>query len=230
MTNYTFKDTTVAQYIRHLLHKSIIEDITVEELATIETVEICGDMIGSLEDFVAFPHLRILDLSNSMLMCDTEPLRQISSLRSLFLFGTGFEDIESLLGLPITSLGLGRCYSTDLLLLSRMKQLKLLELNDNNLGDICFLSELTSLEVLNLSDNNITDISPLTGMVNMNVLNLSNNNICDLGPLAAMSKLRVLDIHSNLVSSVDPIKCLKNLSSISSYDNPADPWQVDYPA
>lgn len=217
-----FTEKVVDKYVRNILHKSIIDDITEDDLQPISTIEINDGLLGSMDDFTRFPNLRILDLSECTFMCGFEPLAEIRGLKGLHLVGTGFEDLSPLLDLSLMALSLGGCYPADLSLLSRMKRLRSLDLCENNLTTIDFLSGL-SLEMLNVRDNSICDISPLANMANMQVLNIANNNITDLGPLASMAKLRMLDFHSNFVGSVQPIKGLGNLRDITSYDNPVDP-------
>ena len=65
----------------------------------------------------------------------------------------------------------------------------------------CLLQFLTKLEVLNLYNNQIGDIKPLASLTNLIQLFLNNNQIGDIKPLASLTKLTDLLLSGNSIAS-----------------------------
>ena len=69
---------------------------------------------------------------------------------------------------------------SDITEISKMTELRVLDLGNNKLGDLSPLSGLTNLEKLSLYGNYISDITPLAGLDSLCELNLGENYIRDI--------------------------------------------------
>ena len=98
---------------------------------------------------------------------------------------------------------------------SRMKDLRVLRLDDQLISDLDPLSNFPNLRFLSLQGNQISELGPLRDLVNLEDLYLSNNKISNLATLRDVPKLRVLSIENNLVEDLNPLAGLRNLWSLN---------------
>jgi Leucine-rich repeat (LRR) protein len=134
---------------------------------------------------------------------DIEPLRYMTNLTFLDLWGNQISDVSSLKGLT---------------------NLTYLELGNNQISDISPLKGLTNLTGLVLGNNQISDVSPLKGLTNLMGLDLRGNQISDVSPLKGLTNLELLHLGYNKISDVSPLKELTNLTYLSLNDNPITDW------
>jgi internalin A len=112
---------------------------------------------------------------------------------------------------------------TDLTPLSRMTKLRYLILRDNDYqGSLSALSSLRQLKHLDLEQNQIEDVDDLSGLTRLTDLRLSYNLITDVSALANLEKLETLDLRHNLVSSVSSLTGLTHLEGLFLDGNPLD--------
>ncbi|WJX38216.1 hypothetical protein P8452_25904 [Trifolium repens] len=111
-------------------------------------------------------------------------------------------------------------------LMSKLKNLKLLDLSNNNFGGLIPLAfgTLSELEVLDLSSNKFEGSIPsqFGGLRSLKSLNLSNNLLVGEFPieLHGLNKLQDLQLSSNQLSGFIPcwVGNLTNLRVFSAYD------------
>ncbi|MYB55787.1 MAG: hypothetical protein F4X51_05290 [Gemmatimonadetes bacterium] len=103
---------------------------------------------------------------------------------------------------------------SDVTPLSNLNNLRELHLFVNNISDVGALSGLTSLEVLDLSSNSISDVSALSNLNNLELLALVSNGISDVTPLSNLNNLRGLDLSFNNISDVTPLSNLNSLEAL----------------
>ncbi|EAV9813613.1 internalin, partial [Listeria monocytogenes] len=108
---------------------------------------------------------------------------------------------------------------SDLLPLSGLMKLELIQFNSNQISNLSPLSNLTNLSVLILSDNKISDLSPLSGLTNLKKLQLSENQLSDLTPLSGLTNLTSLDMDKNKISDISPLANLTNLTTLYMSNN-----------
>ncbi|EJS5893775.1 InlB B-repeat-containing protein, partial [Listeria monocytogenes] len=108
---------------------------------------------------------------------------------------------------------------SDLLPLSGLMKLELIQFNSNQISNLSPLSNLTNLSVLILSDNKISDLSPLSGLTNLKKLQLSENQLSDLTPLSGLTNLTFLDMNKNKISDISPLANLTNLTNLYMSNN-----------
>lgn len=104
---------------------------------------------------------------------------------------------------------------TDITLITSIKGIKQLEIDDNNLDDIQALSGLADLEELDVSENLLTKIDALAGLKKLRHLDLGRNRITDLAPLKHLVELRTLRMAGNAISDYSPLKSLVHLTTLA---------------
>ncbi len=100
--------------------------------------------------------------------------------------------------------------------LSKLINLKKLDLAFNQIQDISPLAKLFKLTELNLCGNEILDIAHLSKLSQLTKLDLWGNRISDITPLSELSHLTELDIYGNIVEDISPLSKLSNLVNIRS--------------
>jgi hypothetical protein len=149
-----------------------------------------------------------------------------SNVTNLYLLGNQITDISplsKLINLKVLDLSCNKI--DDLNPLSSLINLRQLYLTDNQITDISPLSELLNLESLDLDDNRISNIFPLSSLTNLGgsygTLILSRNQITDITPLSNLTKLEWLDLRYNQITDFTPLESLTNLTFVTLHDNPA---------
>jgi len=91
--------------------------------------------------------------------------------------------------------------------------------NIKNISDVIGLIKLKNLKSLNLSNNQIEHLNDIVNVQNLEYLNLSNNKIKDISEMKfinQLSKLRTLDLHGNqIVNDILPKDVKPSLKIIS---------------
>ncbi len=97
--------------------------------------------------------------------------------------------------------------------LSKLSDLKLLDLNGNLIADVSSLSGLDNLQVLKLESNSLNNIEALSGLNKLKELSLGRNNISDVSPLSNLNNLEILSLYQNEVNDILPLTNLINLKT-----------------
>lgn len=108
---------------------------------------------------------------------------------------------------------------SDISILSKFKNLKILKLEYNEIKDLSPLKDLVNLTKLDLNNNQIEDISPLKNLKNLKVLFLSQNRIKNISALSGLTKLTSLTISNNKIENIEPIKELLKLNYLILINN-----------
>jgi len=167
------------------------------------------------------PTLTSLNLSNMGLTnADIAPLRYMTNLRYLYLYGNQISDLSPLAGLTnLTGLRLQNNQISDLSPLSGLTNLRYVYLYRNQISDLTPLAGLTELRSLHLAYNQVSSIATLSGMVHLRSLNLHHNKINNMSMLGGLADLRYLNISGNQVSDLSPLSGLANLTRFRAYRN-----------
>lgn len=117
--------------------------------------------------------------------------------------------IKSLQGIPfprdVEAIRLMGAQINDLSPLSKLTELRTLDLDDTNVSDLSPLSELHALAVLFLNNTSVTDLSPLSKLHDLEMLNLNNTGVTDLFPLRSLSNLQYIYLRGTQVSDLSPL-------------------------
>lgn len=104
-------------------------------------------------------------------------------------------------------------YDTDL------AQLKFFIVNDTGISDLTGLEYCINLRLLNLEGNEISDIAPIANLSLLNTLFLGGNNIEDITPLSELYGLTELGLQANLISDLTPLQALGGLVELYLNEN-----------
>ena len=101
--------------------------------------------------------------------------------------------------------------------LKRILQSRRLDLSDNpSLTDLTPVSKLTQLKELNISGTILSDLIPIRNLTHLEVLHCQNTRIDDLSPLKYAVSLRELNCAKTRISSLDILKDFPELSKLDA--------------
>ena len=241
-------DRGMEEEVRRMLRKAQGE-ITPEELATIQELNLSGSQVRDLTLLKHMPELRVLQLDDNRLtnISGLKPISSIEVLRLQFNSLDDLDDIMHLKQLQDLDAGHNRLTHADAFLelselerlvlkhnriesvgpLGKLEKLKFLDLNENRIIDLMPLSQLRNLQILRLSGNQITDLKPLAKLPALEVLYLSGNNIEELTPLAQIPSLRRVYLSGNQITDLKPLEEMDNLFVLELKENPVSAEAVD---
>lgn len=237
--NVSFTDIAVEQAVRDKLGK-VSGDITKRDVLDIYRLKLPNG-VKSLKDLSQFENLEYLDASNLSLK-DITPIKNLTSLRSLYLQrneiadispikklkdleivslnGNLLETIDSLSGLTgLRELYLRENRIADITPLNKLTKLNVLEIGGNKIKKADAISNLKKLQKLSMDNNEISNIKGLKGLTALRSLNLSNNKISDLQHLEKLTKLEVLHLQRNSISDLTHLSGMKKLKELSLNGN-----------
>lgn len=154
-----------------------------KELSHLEKLYLNNQPIEKLDYFKDMSQLRELYILNNRKEIDD--LKILGSFQSLKTLKLSFaEGIDANKPLNISSL-------------ANLHVLENIELTGCKVDDISWIEELKNLKTINLANNNITDISSMTNLINIEEINLEYNRIRDISPIINNKKLRRLNVSHN---------------------------------
>jgi len=115
---------------------------------------------------------------------------------------------------------------SDIIQLSGLKKLRVLDLRFNKIDNIEPLKNLSNLEELNLYENKIVDISPLLSLPKLKKLNLSRNEITDLTLVSQLTGLTNLKLEYCNIFKSPSLAGLNNLKALDLMSN--DIFYMDF--
>jgi Leucine-rich repeat (LRR) protein len=98
--------------------------------------------------------------------------------------------------------------------LSKLTDLKTINLSGTHVNDLSPIRNLNYLETLNISKCPVSTLSPLVFMQNLKELDISSTDVKDLNPITNFRKLERLNISGSKVDSVAPLAGLANLTDL----------------
>ncbi len=111
-------------------------------------------------------------------------------------------------------------FVTDLSPISKLTNLKKLNISNTKINDLGPLSSLTKLEVLNCSHTMVNNLEPLKYSINIREIHCNNTLITDITPLRNFAKLEKLYCFTSPINNLVPISALPNLKDLRIYDTP----------
>ena len=111
------------------------------------------------------------------------------------------------------------CQIRDLTGIEHCRDLKLIDLRDNQISDLSPLKELDELLSVTLSGNRIKNIRPLENLTELQLLDVSRNEISDLKATKKMANLRTLYVAENQLESLEPLAELTKIWSLNASGN-----------
>ena len=90
-----------------------------------------------------------------------------------------------------------------------------LDVRNRDIRDLTGLQFATNLRLLNLDDNQVSDLSPIAGLIGLHKLRFSRNPISDMSPVRGLTNLTRLEMHKTPISDLSPIAGLINLEGLA---------------
>jgi Leucine-rich repeat (LRR) protein len=218
-----FNDANLEVEIRDILGMPE-EAITIEDVSSIDSLDLNGKGIANIDALVYFSNLTSLDLGDNRIS-DISALSSLTSLNSLTAYSNQIQDLSPLSGL--TALGY-LCMSDndigEIDALAGLNSLWGLQLNSNHISNIDVLCQLHSLTYVTFDDNKISELNALSDLTGMTTLSLMNNQISNVDALADLDNLTYLNLWGNNVSDISVLANMSLLETLYLTDNPI----VDY--
>ena len=115
----------------------------------------------------------------------------------------------------VSDLDVGENQITNLVDLSVLTKLTVLNIYHNPVSDLSPLSNLKGLIRIDAGETPISDLAPLSSLYELTYLDVWYTNVSDLSPLSSLTSLTNLYLSHSLVTSLDPIVNLPNISVLS---------------
>ncbi|PDY13670.1 internalin [Bacillus cereus] len=151
-----------------------------------------------------------------------EDLLKVKSLIVVEAKSKGIKDVSGLEYMTnLENLTLEEVKLDNMQFISKLRQLKSVNITYSELQNIEPLAELENIENLSLRNNKISDVSPLSQMKKIKILDLNSNDIKDITPLFTVTSLRTLTLANNQISNANlaGIEQLKNVKNLSLSNN-----------
>ena len=145
-----------------------------------------------------------IDFSNNM---DLEDVR---------ICKTNLSNLQFLKNLNLVTVSLQDNKIKDISVLANMSKLERIDLDNNQIVELCDFTKLTNLVTLYLRDNQITDISKLEPLKTLEALHLRKTKVSDISILKKLPKLHRLYIDKNDNLAEDYFSIIKELSGLNT--------------
>jgi Leucine-rich repeat (LRR) protein/predicted MPP superfamily phosphohydrolase len=109
--------------------------------------------------------------------------------------------------------------------LTKLKELKVVDLSAAPIIDLSPLSPLWKLEALLLSDTMVGDLSPLSKLTGLKCLELSGTSVSDLSTISRLKNLRILDLSQTKIQDLSFLRSLKNLDLLNLYGSAVENFE-----
>ena len=148
---------------------------------------------------------------------DSSPSKKLGRLPAFYLAISRTKEMNGLSDLQIENLSLSGSDIRDIKSLPKLTNLKVLELNLENLEEVDLISpKAPNLKEFNLRGTRISNLEFLKGLDNLEKLYLSKTPIKNLGDLAQLSNLETLSLSYTQVATLSPLVKLDNLTTVLS--------------
>ncbi|CAG9333173.1 unnamed protein product [Blepharisma stoltei] len=153
------------------------------------------------------------------------PLSDIGSLtEKRILQISKSPNLGALKELKLNGKGLSQFETNDHINLSRLFNLKILDLSDNYITSLRGVGQCTNLRYLNVNNNSIEDLSPLQALIRLSTFKAAHNKIKDISPLRICKRIVCLKVSNNQIFSfentLEVLKGFPKLTHLSIFMNP----------
>ena len=124
------------------------------------------------------------------------------------------EQLHAILNLQELDLS-GNSYMQNLMPVSRLINLKSLNIAHTEIGFLQPIQGLANLESLNISHTYINDLKPLQDMSNLRYLNIMNTPVNDLSPLMNDNNLEVIEADSTIIGPTHVLALKENQRQVT---------------
>ena len=242
LTDAQLHEVAALYALDHLsLRNNKLTDISaLSTLGGLDELDLSGNQIRNVDALTEIRGLRSLNLTGNPIT-DCSSLSVLTNLSVLNLTGTEVsEDSFAVLAeaLPqcairvttddkeeilygnrrfhadATELHLNEIGLREIEALEEFTEVRILDLSNNEIGDLRPLMRLSKLESLNLAGNEVSDLRPLMGLPNLTKLDVSNNLVVETASLGAMTTLEELNLSGNRLNTFSGLEKLKRLINL----------------
>ena len=206
------------------LRNNMLTEIgAIATLGGLDELDLSGNQIRNVNGLAGIHGLRSLNLSgNPITECSS--LKELTNLNTLNLTNTSVsEDDLALLSeaIPHCAIRVTADNTEEILYGNNRFQADATELQLSGMGleEIGALEEFTEVRILNLSNNEIGDLRPLMRLSKLESLNLSGNEVSDLRPLMGLPRLKKLDVSNNLIIETSTVGAMGTLEELNLSGN-----------
>jgi Leucine Rich repeats (2 copies) len=177
------------------------------------TVAPAGEVV--VEDVSGKRNQFVVDSENKLEQILAQIKGQTSPVTAIHFEGTSVTDLEAIKNLTsLKTLGLSGTRFNDLSQIEYFPELEQLDVSNTKISDFRPLSDLTHLQVLNLEGTDIADLSPLSSLVELRELNVARTKVTNVQPLEQLTKLEELNLDSTGVQDLGPLYSLSALKTL----------------
>lgn len=214
-----FHDQNLEREVRKLLERPS-DDIYNVDVEKISIMTIQNVPIKDIQDLQYFKGLSQLEISSAKLT-DVSALQDLPRLKELNLSNNQITNAAPLGKIQtLQRLTLSGNYIRNMAPLYDLKNLVQLDVAGNSITGVTKdITKLTNLKDLNLSRNRITDNSVFSGMNQLNVLNLTSNRLTQVQPMTGMDELYEYSLESNALTTIGDLGELPALEKLSVASN-----------
>ncbi|CAL6054212.1 leucine-rich_repeat domain-containing protein [Hexamita inflata] len=196
-----------------LSYNKISDISSISKLTNLKKLYLESNCIEDISALQSIPDLTHIYLSYNKLTFYTLTLLNLVELQ---LDDNKLQDKSGLQYSPkLESLYLSRTETTDLLIISQLFGLKVLQLSQNKITLISHLSNFVDLQILDLGFNTqLKNIEPLKFCTEITELCIRDSNVADIWPLQFLKNLKTLNINNTKVVDLHPLQYLYQLEQI----------------
>lgn len=191
-----FTEPLIEEAVRLTLGKGESEEISEEDLLTVQEIFVFGDKAAANNEEYAIYCNHFANNDGTVLRGSIDTLDDIAKLKSLRGLYLGFQNIN------------------DITPLSGLTMLDNVDLRHNPIQDVSPLRHITSLQFLTIFDTNISDLTALQSCDRLMLVDAGYTPITSLAAFNGLDSLRVLVIRKSSLLSLDGIETLPLLEQI----------------
>ena len=232
ITGIRFKEPLIEQAVRLTLDKTDNEQLTEQDLDSIESIFIFGDKaagdadtfniyandfvynggnvlqgdITDLSDLKKLKNLRSISIDYQMIM-DVSPLAGLSKLESVDLRHNPVEDISPLSGMPsLTNLCLFGTNVSDLTSLSTCPRLTMVDVGGTLVTSTSAFDGLNAMQSLVIRKAPLQSLENIESHEMLKTMYLSETQLLDLSPLLQLPNLQTVEVSQDMQSAVESLE------------------------
>ncbi|CRG95828.1 leucine-rich repeat protein [Plasmodium gallinaceum] len=192
--------------INSLKIKNILFNINNDNFKNLISLNISNNYISNINNIGPLDNLKVLIMNNNKHINENSFIDENDN--------STLNSFNSLEELDISHCLLSK--TTFLKKCTNLKNLKILNLEGNNINTIKYLECFEKLKILNLSNNKISKICSNSFPNSLENLDISNNLIRSLSSFSTLKNVKKLDLRVNRIDNIDEFKYLKSLDNLKT--------------
>ncbi|MHB1452325.1 MAG: leucine-rich repeat domain-containing protein [Saccharofermentanales bacterium] len=190
------------------------------QLKNLVELDVFNSCLKDISPLAGLHDLKILDLSGNPDIIDFDPISELTSLKTLYIFMNNFTNLNFLVKLVnLEEIGFGPSNIGNISTFRYLKKLKTISIDSNEISDLSPLKDLTELRDIRCQQNQVKSLAPLASLQNLNILDLGNNPITDFSGLENLKNLDYLSLNYCNIKDASALSSLTGLTNLQLYHN-----------